>query len=230
MPKPVHTVQPEWSRVPPYYDGLYVGIDGLDGSGRTTLALALKTRLQSEGYPTVVVTPFPNTRTHQFITQVKHDRRLHAKSRHLLYASLFAMTTQHVILPHLTAGYVVLSDRSWLSLYARAVAQGLDTAWVRTTLGFALVPDMIIEPQSDPLSVSRRKLTVSDSLDTLESAPNRNSFEGFVEFQTQIHDILEGLKGEADWHLLNLQPAPSLEIDRIAHHIISQLEGSDAPS
>ncbi len=230
MSKFVHSLQPTWSHDRPYYDGLYVGIDGLDGSGRSTLALSLKNWLQSEGYPTVVVTPFPNTRTHQFITQVKHDRRLGTKSRHLLYASLFSITTQHTILPHLSAGYVVLSDRSWISLYARAVAQGLDSAWVRTTLGFALVPDMVIEPQADPVSAARRELSASDALDPLESLPNRHNFDGFVEFQAQIRDILQELKKQENWHLVNLQPDSTLELDRIVHQIISQLERSDAPS
>ncbi len=231
MSKPVHSVHPTWSHILPYYDGLYVGIDGLDGSGRSTLAMSLKNQLQSEGYPTVVVTPFPNVRTHQFITQMKHDRRLGTKSRHLLYASLFAITMQKTILPHLSAGYVVLSDRSWISLYARAVAQGLDAAWVRTTLGFALVPDMVIEPQSDPLSAARRELAASDSLDLLESLPNHKSFEGFIEFQAQIRDILQTLKSEQAWHVVNFHPDPSLELERIVREIVSLVERrSDALS
>ncbi|WP_028963062.1 dTMP kinase [Sulfobacillus thermosulfidooxidans] len=229
MSTPVHTLEPSWPHHKSYYDGLYIGIDGLDGSGRSTLALSLQTLLQSEGYPAVVVTPFPNLKMQKFIAEVKHDRRLEMKSRHLLYASLFAIVTEHMILPHLTAGYVVLSDRSWISLYARAVAQGLNDQWVRTTLGFALIPDIVLEPQADPLSAARRKLMVTDALDPLESVSDRERLDGFIAFQRRVRDILDHVKAMVPWHTLDLGDG-SNSLQAILPLLIAKMEGREVSS
>jgi thymidylate kinase len=85
----------------------------------------------------MVTGPFPSKKSQTQNSLMKHDRRLDATSRHLLYSSFFAIVSEQVILPFLNAGYIVISDRSWISLYARAAAHGLDDDWCRGTLGFA---------------------------------------------------------------------------------------------
>ncbi len=227
MPTPVRTLQ-AWSYLQSYYDGLYVGIDGLEGSGRSTVAASLQNKLQSAGYPAKIISPFPNTKTHKYISEIKHDRRLGIKSRHLLYASLFAIVTEHIILPHLAAGYIILSDRSWLSLYARAVAQGLDEQWVRTSLGFALMPDIIIEPQSDPITALRRKLIMSEALDPLESGSDNETLEGFIDFQSRMGQILHDIKPKTSWHVINIANPDAL--NHLVSTIIGQMEGRDVSS
>ncbi|MCY0907903.1 MAG: hypothetical protein C7B44_06590 [Sulfobacillus thermosulfidooxidans] len=224
MGRPVRTVAPQWPYVDTYYPGLYVGVDGLDGSGRTTLANELHRQLQSHGYPSVVTGPFPSKKSQTQNTLNKHDRRVGDTSRHLLYASFLAIVMHEVILPHLRAGYIVISDRSWISLYARATAQGLDKNWVTTSLGFALQPDLVIEPAATPLTAARRKLAGAEALDPLESVGGRSQLSGFIAFQEQIQTLLAPLRQQLPWHVV--EDIKNLDqMARIIHRIEAESEG-----
>ncbi len=202
MGRPIRSLTPNWPYAQTHYSGLYVAVDGLDASGRSTLAATMHSALQSHGYPSMVTGPFPSKKSQAHNTLIKHDRRLDATSRHLLYSSYFAIVSEQVILPFLNSGYIVISDRSWISLYARAVAQGIDQTWARNTLGFALLPDLVIEPYSTPLLSARRKLSKSEALDPVESVESADRLEGFLEFQTRLDHVLQSMRQESFWSVV----------------------------
>ena len=224
MGRPVRTLAPQWPYAETYYAGIYIAVDGLDGSGRTTLANEIHRQLQSHGYPSVVTGPFPSKKSQSQNTLNKHDRRVGPASRHLLYASFFAIVTQQMILPQLRAGYIVISDRSWISLHARAVAQGLSDSWVDTTMGFALQPDLVIEPAATPLAAARRKLSGADALDPLESVDMPEHLAGFLAFQERINSLLQPRRLQMPWRTVQ-NISDFQEVAELVHVIESESEG-----
>jgi dTMP kinase len=107
----------------------------------------------------------------------------------LSYATDFADRLEREIIPALRASFVVLIDRYIFSLIARAQVRGADPSWIRSVLGFAMVPDIIFYLQADISNLVPRILNVR-GFNYWESGKDflkgRDYYDSYVEYQTRL--------------------------------------------
>ncbi|MEM0099547.1 MAG: dTMP kinase [Desulfurococcaceae archaeon] len=148
--------------------GLFIVLEGIDGSGKTTMAKKLIENLSAMGYRasytyeptdsdivTVVKTRYKAYRD-PYIDALTFalDRLIHVKSK---------------IKPLLDNGYVVISDRYFYSSVAYQTACGAPMEWVIEVNKWALRPDLAIYLDIDPDLALKRKGTSSSRFPEFEN-------------------------------------------------------------
>lgn len=123
--------------------GKLIVIEGPDGVGRSTQIALLREWLEASGY----AVSFSGLRRSELasvgINAAKQGHTLGNTTMALYYAVDLADRLERVIIPALRAGFVVLTDRYLYSLIARNEVRGVDGDWLRSLMGFALVPDAV---------------------------------------------------------------------------------------
>ena len=138
--------------------GFLVAFEGPDGSGKTTQRKLFKTWLKAEGYE-VVTTKWNSSELVKPIIKSRKD--VHALSPEefsLLHGADFRHRVEHVILPALWAGKVVIADRFLFTGLARDVARGLDLDWVLKLYQPLLWPDLVFYFAVSPGTSGKRVL------------------------------------------------------------------------
>jgi len=152
-------------------EGIFVCIEGLDGSGKTTHAHRLVRNLQKRGFDAVYTTEPGRGELGKFI----RASVLQGKKRvpRVVEAVLFAVDrVEHLekdVKPALMEGKVVVSDRCVYSSLAYQGAAGLDLEWIEEVNRFALPPDLALYIDVPPEVVVkriRRKKSVMERLET----------------------------------------------------------------
>ena len=123
--------------------GRLIVIEGTDGVGRSTQVALLREWLEAEGYAVLHTGLRRSDLTGPGIERAKRGHTLDPTTLHLFYATDFADRLERLIIPALRAGMVVLTDRYFFSIVARAVVRGIDRQWIEDVFGFALIPDRV---------------------------------------------------------------------------------------
>jgi dTMP kinase len=117
-------------------------VEGIDGSGKSTQIALLQKWLESEGY----VTFFSEWNSSPLVREVtrrgKKKQMLTPMTFSLIHATDFADRTERHIIPPLKSGALVLADRYIYTAFARDVARGVDSNWVRGMYQFAVKPTL----------------------------------------------------------------------------------------
>jgi dTMP kinase len=132
--------------------GLFIVLEGIDGSGKDTHLKFLAKELREQGY-TVVETAEPSMdRVGTFLKRYakRNEDRLPAESEALLYASDRFDHVKNVIRPALLRDQIVISARYYYSSMAYQGAVGVDLDWIREMNRFALKPDLAVLLDSLP--------------------------------------------------------------------------------
>ena len=151
--------------------GVFVCIEGLDGSGKTTHAHRLVRNLQKRGFDAVYTTEPGRGELGKFIrTSVLQEKK---RVPGVVEAVLFAVDrVEHMekdVKPALMEGKVVVSDRCVYSSLAYQGAAGLDLEWIEEINRFALQPDLALYIDVPPEVVVKRikrKKSVMERLET----------------------------------------------------------------
>lgn len=126
--------------------GLFICIEGLDASGKTTHARRLVRDLQKRGFDAIYTTEPSAGEIGKFIRTHVLQRRKRVPS--VVEALLFAVDrVDHVekeIKPALQEGKIVVSDRYVYSSLAYQGAAGLEIKWIEGINELALPPDLAI--------------------------------------------------------------------------------------
>lgn len=126
--------------------GLFICIEGLDASGKTTHARRLVWNLQKRGFEAIYTTEPSAGEIGKFIRKYVLQRRKRVPS--VVEALLFAVDrVDHVekeIKPALQEGKIVVSDRYVYSSRAYQGAAGLDIKWIEEINELALPSDLAI--------------------------------------------------------------------------------------
>jgi len=126
--------------------GVFICIEGLDASGKTTHARRLVRDLQKRGFEAICTTEPSVGEIGKFIRKYILQRRKRVPS--VVEALLFAVDrVDHVekeIKPALQEGKIVVSDRYVYSSLAYQGAAGLDIKWIKGINKLALPPDLAI--------------------------------------------------------------------------------------
>ena len=164
--------------------GVFICIEGLDASGKTTHTHQLVRNLRRNGFDTVYTTEPSRGEIGRFIRRFVLQRKSRVPS--VVEALLFAVDrVDHVekeIKPALEKGKIVVSDRYVYSSLAYQGAAGLDLKWIEEINRLALPPDLTILIDVPPEVVVkriRRKKSVMERLETQRKV--REVYMKFVE-------------------------------------------------
>jgi len=126
--------------------GLFICIEGLDKSGKTSQSILLVEALSKKGYDAVYTTEPSRGEIGRFIRRyvLQRKRRVPAVVEALLFAADRADHTEKEVKPMLKQGKIVVSDRYLYSSLAYQGAAGLDINWIREVNKSALKPDLAI--------------------------------------------------------------------------------------
>lgn len=149
--------------------GVFICIEGLDASGKTTQACLLVKALQKRGFKVLYTTePSPRKIGELIRTYVlQRRRRVKTVTEALLFAADRVDHVENRIKPALRKGKIVVSDRYVYSSLAYQGAAGLDIKWIEEINQFALLPNLAIYIDVPPEVVVKRikrKKTVMERL------------------------------------------------------------------
>ena len=151
--------------------GVFVCIEGLDGSGKTTHAHRLVRNLQKLGYDAVYTTEPSRGEIGKFIrASVLHgEKRLPRVVEAFLFALDRVDHLDKMVKPALKEGKIVVSDRYVYSSLAYQGAAGLDIKWIEEINRLAIIPDLAIYIDVSPevgVKRIRRNKSVMETLET----------------------------------------------------------------
>ena len=150
--------------------GVFICIEGLDGSGKTTQAQILTERL-SKSHNAVYTAEPSHGATGSFIREccLYEEKRLPIATEALLFAADRVEHVENEIKPALAEGKLVICDRYIYSSLAYQGSTGLSLGWIRKINSYALQPDFAVfidVPPERVLERLRRKKSVMEILET----------------------------------------------------------------
>ena len=149
--------------------GVFICIEGLDGSGKTTQAQLLTEKL-SEKYNAVYTAEPSQGKIGTFIREccLYEGKRLPTEAEALLFAADRIEHMQNEVAPALAEGKMVICDRYIYSSLAYQGSAGLSLAWIKTINARALQPDFSIFIDVSPERVLERLQRKKSVMETLE--------------------------------------------------------------
>ena len=159
----------------------YIALEGVDGSGKSTVSAALARRLGDLGHQVVTVREPGGTAVGEVVRGLLLDSEsLDVRAEALLFAAQRAELAAGVVAPALSEGKWVISDRTYYSSIAyQGRARGLGESEVREINEWGLagvVPDLVFVLDVEP----------GHALDRQDRA-DRIGREG-VDFQASVRD------------------------------------------
>lgn len=171
--------------------GRLITIEGLDGAGKTTLAVALRDALDARGLDVRLLREPGGVPAAERVRELVKDPelRIGARAEGLLYAAARAQLVEEALVPLLDQGTWVLLDRFIdSSLAYQGAGRGLGVEQVRAINEFAtggLVADRTLILTIDPgLGLARAQARL-DPLDRLEQE-DRAFFEAIAAAYAQL--------------------------------------------
>jgi dTMP kinase len=156
--------------------GKFVTFEGIDGCGKTTQVKSLEQFLISKGFHVLVTREPGGTKVAEKIRDILLDRdniELHPRAELLLYLASRAQHTAETIVPALTSGVWVISDRFYDSSIAyQGAGRNLGMDVVEKLSLFAtdnLSPDITFFLDISPETAERRMVAQSKIKDRLEA-------------------------------------------------------------
>jgi len=158
--------------------GVFIVLEGIDGSGKTSIANMIISELSAKGFKTLytfeptdseivglVKTKLGDLRDPYIDTLIfALDRLLHVKSK---------------VIPALKEGHVIICDRYYYSSVAYQGAQGAPVEWILEVNKWALKPDIAIYLDVDPAIAIKRKSGISSRFPEFEK----------LELQYKVRDV-----------------------------------------
>lgn len=187
--------------------GFLVVIEGADGSGRSTQIRLLRDWLEGQGHAVVEVGLRRSPLVSKELSAAKEGHILGHTTMSLFYATDFADQLEHVMIPALRAGNIVLADRYIYTPMARDIVRGADLAWVERIYGMALVPDAVFYLKVSPRVLVERNLEKNGTLDYWESGMDlglaRDMYDSFLKYQSLMQSEFARLQRRYGFETLN---------------------------
>lgn len=144
------------------YPGLLCVIEGIDGSGKTTIVANLKTRFQQTNINTLITKEPGATSLGQQIRSILLEQTSPScsKAEFLLFAADRAQHFETVIIPNLQNGNLIISDRmSDSSLAYQGYVKGVDLNMIQTINSWCMQqiePDIVFYLRIDAQTALNR--------------------------------------------------------------------------
>jgi dTMP kinase len=197
--------------------GKLIVVEGADGSGRSTQIQKLTAWLEGTGHATVQVGLKRSSLVSEELEQAQNGNILSRTTLSLFYATDFADQLEHLILPSLRAGFIVLADRYIYTLMVRDLVRGMDEAWLKNLYGITLVPDAVFYLEVSPEQLVQRVFAKNQALDYWESGMDlglsRDMFDSFLQYQGRMRDTFRRLQRTYGFTIVDAERSPE-EINR----------------
>lgn len=173
--------------------GLFITVEGIDGSGKSTQVRRLARWLEGQGYPVTVTREPGGTPVGEKIRQIVLDvdnGAITPVTEMLLFAAARAQHVAQIIVPALEAGHIVLCDRFVDSsiayqAYARGLGEG-DVLTVNLLAVQGVMPDLTLFLDISPEEGAARQQARPDKANRLDQETPR--------FFTQVRQGFTALK------------------------------------
>lgn len=201
-------------------EGIFITMEGPDGSGKTTQIDLLKKYLESRGYDIVLAREPGGTAigeaVRKIILNTEYQEMSHMTEL-LLYASARAQLVNQVIKPGLSEGKAVICDRF---VESSAVYQGI---------GRGLGVDTVYEVNNYALGDVKPKLTIFMDLDAGEGIrrkENQAELDRMEQEDLCFHErVVEGYRQLAELYPERIFPVDAtLPIEEIHSIIVKEVE------
>jgi dTMP kinase len=150
--------------------GVFIVIEGLDGSGKTTQSKILANKL-SEKHKVLCTAEPSHGKVGTFIRNdcLYEEKRLPTEVEALLFAADRIEHLQTELAPALSEGKIVICDRYIYSSLAYQGSAGLSLDWIKTINARALEPDFALYIDVSPERVLERLQRKKSVMETLET-------------------------------------------------------------
>ncbi len=171
--------------------GLFIVLEGVDGSGSTTQTKLLAEFLNQNGIRALATKEPTEGRIGRLIRSYLQSNSPHPSIDALLFAADRIEHLETVVKPALERGEHVISDRYLESTLAYQTVDGVNTEWIEAINSFAIKPDLVIILDINPAtSLSRKHTTVRERFETVDFLSKvRQSFKSKA--TTQGYDIID---------------------------------------
>ncbi len=177
--------------------GKLIVIEGPDSVGRSTQVQRLRAWLEERGYAVVDTGMARSPLTKKGIREAMNGHTLGPLTMGLFYMADFADRLENIIIPSLRAGFVVLTDRYFFSVIARAVARRQDAEWLERVAGFALVPHVTFYLRAPVEEILARVVRGQSYFNYWESGMDvpygRGLYESFIRYQGKLVEVLDSM-------------------------------------
>jgi dTMP kinase len=162
--------------------GLFIVLEGADGSGKSTHVRLLKDYLQKKGHNIVLTAePTEGSIGRQIRDVLSGKKQASPEKLTLMFTADRAEHIEKVINPGLQSGKTVICDRFYYSTIAYQSAQGVSEHWISEINSFVPDPDLVILIDVPPEeAVARMKHKEKEVFEVLD-------------FQKKVHDKLISL-------------------------------------
>ncbi len=202
--------------------GIFISMEGPDGSGKSTQIELLKKYLEEKGYDEIIITREPGgtviSEAVRGIILNKDYSEMGYMTEALLYAAARAQLVSQVIKPALSAGKAVISDRFVdSSAVYQGMARGLGVEEVYNINSYAIqgiMPDLTIHMDLPAkVGISRKKEQAE--LDRMELET--------LEFHEKVAEGYRRLAALSPERIKSIDA--TLDIDTIHRKIVEYVEG-----
>ena len=201
-------------------EGIFITMEGPDGSGKTTQIDLLKKYLESRGYDSVIAREPGGTVIGEAIREIilnPEYREMSHMTELLLYASARAQLVNQVIKPALLSGKAVICDRF---VESSAVYQGI---------GRGLGVDTVYEINNYALGEVKPELTIFMDLDAADGIRRKKSQTDLDRMELEdlsFHKrVVEGYRQLAELYPERIFPVDAtLSIEEIHSMIVNEVK------
>lgn len=151
--------------------GMFICIEGIDGSGKTTQSRLLVKNLRKQGFDSVYTTEPSRGVVGRFIrkTILHREKRAPIVIEALLFAADRVEHVEREVKPALEKGKIVVCDRYFHSSLAYQGAAGLNWEWIKEINKWAIQPDLAIFIDVPPDIVIKRLNRKKSVMETTEN-------------------------------------------------------------
>jgi dTMP kinase len=165
--------------------GLFLSLDGLDGTGKSTQSRLLAEWLRAEGHTVVTCVDPGGTVVGGHIRELLLHQEMTLPCEAMLFMASRAQLVAEVIRPALRAGHIVLSDRFLLAnVVYQGHAGGLDPDQLWQIGRFAsggIEPDLTVVLDIPLDSARMRRKPSADRLESRDDSYHQRVRDGFLE-------------------------------------------------
>lgn len=160
--------------MPSLQKGILISVEGIDGSGKTTLAHNLYQQLKINHFKTILTKEPGGTEVGRRLREILQTQEipLATKAEFLLFAADRAEHFSKVIVPHLDSCFIVISDRlSDSSVAYQGYGRGLNISTLQTINAWAMQDrkaDITFYVQLAPETASKRLIERKKALTCFE--------------------------------------------------------------
>ena len=177
--------------------GSLIVSEGMDGSGRSTQITLLTEWLESEGFAVETMGLRRSGLVAKDIDALLAENTITKMTLTLMYATDFYDQLEHRIIPALRSDFVVLADRYFFTLIARAAARGIERDYLYGLYEMALRPDLTFWLNVRPEAAFEREFRKSHTISYWESGRDLSLsddlFQSFIMYQAKIKKEFEAL-------------------------------------